>query len=821
MIENQRALGSKFFQFWWLLVILLTTPAYAIEPVASYRMSQLVSVLTLSDLAPKFHPDGRSIAVSTESSILLLDPLTGATLDEINSSDSIWKFDFSPNGDYLAIESYGSENLLTLRDLRKNAEARQETTVLGNSLTFGPLSRRIVADDFLSGDFQILSVRHGRPSKHRLSSYDKIIDTFFSLDGRYIGLEIGELKGKFDRKHASRVEIFDVANNSIVKKYDLPDDTQFIHFDQRNGAFFRSFKPYRLAFLSWSGDPELEFIKFHARDDIRLTPAFVRLCPDGKSYFTLSRYTSDITFANVLNQSVETVNLRHDNLAKIEAAAISTDGRRLVTFREDSSNQVWMDVWALPDCGALPVEVDAEQMEQLSKIKDAIASGDDVNLKSLISRDLVNSPYSDPPLLHLAVLHGGPASVAILLDAGADVNATEPGTGWSALMSATQANNELAVATLLKAGAKSDVVGSLGSTFAALFLHSTIGTREDSSLFGLRDILSKQFPADQLDRMLYLAAARGSPSLVSTLLTLGADPNSLHEGNTTALMNAALSTRPEQEQIVRDLLLFGDAATHRRSDGGGTALEFALASKGSINVINSILAAGFASISNDQLSEIATAVGNTRAANGLRSAKWRVPKITVPAVAEIELSVAHDMNSADVRRVQRELASLGLYKSSIDGVWGPATRRGLASYFKVTFDAYRSAMDDFCSDVRRDMKTRGERDSAGDGSGWSGNWFWKYDGRRAIVRNRDDNFRLSCEFPIGIAATDKPESASITTKGYTALLHFESECDEDKWWHRSSLRKDRHFAVIDFGCVKSIAGAPVLSGDTYTSWYEY
>ena len=185
----------------------------------------------------------------------------------------------------------------------------------------------------------------------------------------------------------------------------------------------------------------------------------------------------------------------------------------------------------------------------------ALDRADDV--RTIIARDpsllrarMSRSEHQRTPLHHAAA-ENRPTIVRLLLDLGAEVNATDA-TGVTALTTATQENADVSlVAMLMDAGATIDFV-------AALNLR-----RYDLAEAMLRDDPSRIGPQGRDTIALHLAAANNNADSVRWLIAHGADVNAkriLWDCNYTALHVAAANGAVEIARMLLDA--GGDPGIH-------------------------------------------------------------------------------------------------------------------------------------------------------------------------------------------------------------------------------------------------------------------
>ncbi len=211
------------------------------------------------------------------------------------------------------------------------------------------------------------------------------------------------------------------------------------------------------------------------------------------------------------------------------------------------------------------------------------------------------SAWAQPPRVALieAVKAGEAGAVEALLDAGADVGATEP-DGTTALHWAAH-NDDLRLASrLLGAGAAADATTRYG--IAPLALAATNGSPEMLEML-LEAGADPNRASGEGETPLMTVARTGVASAVEVLLDHGATVDAV-EGwrGQTALMWAASQDQPD----AASALLAAGADVHARSGGGFTPLLFA-AREGSLAALDVLLAAG--ADPDDTLPDGASALG--------------------------------------------------------------------------------------------------------------------------------------------------------------------------------------------------------------------
>lgn len=204
-------------------------------------------------------------------------------------------------------------------------------------------------------------------------------------------------------------------------------------------------------------------------------------------------------------------------------------------------------------------------------LRQALAAGLPINKHGFDSRTLA-------PLHYAVDRQAKPAVVAVLLDAGADVNAWDnsPHDPKTPLMHAARRGALDLVKLLLKAGA--DVHAANANTSTAL-VSACGGGKAPAFEKVVAELIAAG--AKPNPECLIWAARRGSPNMVKLLADAGADVNTIGRWGVPALHLAADENRPE---MVETLLKLGAvphfrAPADNRSYAGQTALDVAKANK--------------------------------------------------------------------------------------------------------------------------------------------------------------------------------------------------------------------------------------------------
>jgi ankyrin repeat protein len=187
--------------------------------------------------------------------------------------------------------------------------------------------------------------------------------------------------------------------------------------------------------------------------------------------------------------------------------------------------------------------------------------------------------------LHGAVLSGEPTVAAMLLDAGATIDALNQ-AGASPLSIACRAANWPVVQFLLERGAKASLPNAEPALVAAAGI-------TDDDIKGVKLLLKHRAPVNTLDAQgrsaLIAAAAEGHEQIARTLIAAGADVNLLDQHGSNALMEAA---RAGANAVVQQLAQ-AKADAGVRDQHGRDALTLACQSPHArVETIRALLALG-------------------------------------------------------------------------------------------------------------------------------------------------------------------------------------------------------------------------------------
>ncbi|MEX2650136.1 MAG: ankyrin repeat domain-containing protein [Alphaproteobacteria bacterium] len=313
----------------------------------------------------------------------------------------------------------------------------------------------------------------------------------------------------------------------------------------------------------------------------------------------------------------------------------------------------------------------------------AVRDGDIAEVERLLASGVEpNATGADGnPALVYALMADQAEAARRLVDAGADVNALAS-NGWSALMIAAYRGNADLVRLLVEHGASTNYVA--GDGLSASLLAEASGSEDAVVLLRPKEAATVPEPVEEPEaaeervapEQLLMAAGAGDLGEVNRLLSAGIDPNVKDADGWTPLIFASI----EGHQSIVWRLLDAKADPNAMGTDGATAL-MAAALKGHAEIVKALIAAGadIKQTNPDGLNALTIAEQgeNTEiiallGANGGRSS---YPK---------EL----------VRQVQELLTRQGIDVGGIDGLFGPATEKGIKEFQRRAGSAQDGLIDD-------------------------------------------------------------------------------------------------------------------------------
>jgi len=168
---------------------------------------------------------------------------------------------------------------------------------------------------------------------------------------------------------------------------------------------------------------------------------------------------------------------------------------------------------------------------------------------------------------------GSPQAVQAAVDKGADVNAPQPDNGMTPLIAAARYNtNILVTAILVKAGAEVDARDRQYGATALMWAANANPTVVRTLLKAGADISARDLKNDATPLM-WAASDSGSAYIIPTLINAGADINAVDKNGRTALHCTASIGVDPAGMIVALLKAGADAKIKDRF--GKTALDYA------------------------------------------------------------------------------------------------------------------------------------------------------------------------------------------------------------------------------------------------------
>ncbi|KAL7936011.1 ankyrin repeat-containing domain protein [Trichoderma chlorosporum] len=176
-------------------------------------------------------------------------------------------------------------------------------------------------------------------------------------------------------------------------------------------------------------------------------------------------------------------------------------------------------------------------------------------------------------LLHLAAKHCEVGTVALLVDAGVDVNWLDNG-GETPVFHAVKSNKTENLRFLIKHGGKINKSRADGNM--PLHIAAYLGNVENVTML-LEEGAKINIPGIRDATPLYMAVQQNMTEIVRILLEKGADPNITASGGWSPLQAHIVSDSLESPKAeICDLLISSNANVNHRTDGLETALHLAI-----------------------------------------------------------------------------------------------------------------------------------------------------------------------------------------------------------------------------------------------------
>ncbi|KDO21916.1 TKL protein kinase [Saprolegnia parasitica CBS 223.65] len=234
--------------------------------------------------------------------------------------------------------------------------------------------------------------------------------------------------------------------------------------------------------------------------------------------------------------------------------------------------------------------------------------------------------------LHDAVLHGRMAHVVALADAGADLEAADHNTRRPLHMAVLLGHNDI-VAFLLERGVCTSERNQYGDTVLHLAIQTGRGDIAALLIEAGADIHAVTVASCN---PLHLACESGALDVVLALLARGADVNAKCNGHCPLF----ISILADHADVVAALMASPDIDFNQRYSGGVTLLHLA-ATKGSVDIVQTLLQAGVdfdvrEKMSGQSAMDLATRQGNPEVIALIGAAHAHATKLLIAVVLRDE-----------------------------------------------------------------------------------------------------------------------------------------------------------------------------------------
>ncbi len=814
----------------FLLQLIATTllAAGQSEFAESFELPLLATYETKRDSSdpPEFlalSPDQSHAAFNRDEDVVFFDLNEGIETFSVpismSTSFTAWSqvVDFSPGGDRIAVSS---EAGVQVWDLEKSSMVYELQTEHGGTdyLGFDPSGERLA---FLRSVTKLATVdaMSGQIQWEYHSPYDYLKSPSFTKNGRQIAIihdnalhllssNLGEVESKFDIPEGPRQISTNPNSNGLV----VGDETGFLHF--------------------WDGDPERKVseIKLNAWVKKAIGRAHFRISSDGKAAFV-----GDVPkkmFVHTSDGRVRPLTISQSNMIKIGGISppisiMSDDGSRLIVLNR--SGQLF--VFGMPADNWLGHSAEIElNVEERATVTAAIRQKNVSRLVEYLNLGITSLDF-DPPLLQVAAEEGDAQVIDALVSAGADVNKPFQRTGLTPLHSAVLAENEETISALLGVGASIDYVGPSGQTFYSALIRSGIDPNGASQASKLKNQIQAILDSKDISALLLDAIKSGNRNLALTMIDLGASTTPSEELSKDALVIAALSRAPDAASLVEDLVFFGGADPKTTRSNGLTPLAIAMSSdvpRETLSYLVSVSDLSWRTNNGLNYWELAEEMQNRVALDVLPpETVW--PETTPwPDFLPWEVKLNGTLSRSDLLAAQEKLTRKGLYASTIDGIWGPATRRALAAYYKVFLDDYSKKLSETCATLRQDVENRINQmnswDTDIDLRGFLVSFHGQSDEPTVRVYNLQSNAAYECHYRRSDSILTSWAGVYWDAAGGNEpyiQANFNTSCKHSDNIIGTSLENNDGVLAADFVCRDLVAGVPRQGQISLTAWGNY